>query len=185
MEIHVADPETAPTLARGETGEFQTRGYSVMLGYWGDDQGTADAIDTDGWMHTGDLAVMADDGYLQIVGRIKDMIIRGGENIYPREVEDFLYGVREIAEVQVFGVPSERYGEEVMAWIRLHDGATVTEQELVAACRGRIATYKIPRHWRVVDSFPMTVTGKPQKYRMREIAVAELEREREAEREAA
>jgi fatty-acyl-CoA synthase len=131
-------------------------------------------------MHTGDLAVMDPDGYVRIVGRIKDMIIRGGENIYPREIEEFLYSVPEIDEVQVFGVPSERYGEQVMAWVRLRDGATLTEGDLTAACRGRIATFKIPRYWKLVDSFPMTVTGKPQKFRMRELAVAELGHEREA-----
>ena len=126
-------------------------------------------------MHTGDLAVMDDEGYVQIVGRIKDMIIRGGENIYPREVEEFLYQLPEIeATSQVIGVPSARYGEEVMAWVRLREGAHATGDELAAACRGRIATYKIPRHWKIVDSFPMTITGKIQKYRMREIAVQEL-----------
>jgi fatty-acyl-CoA synthase len=145
-----------------------------MLCYWDDLDATAAAIDSDGWMHTGDLAVMDDEGYVQIVGRIKDMIIRGGENIYPREVEEFLYRLPEIEAVEVIGVPSARYGEEVMAWVRLREGAHVTGDELAAACRGRIATYKIPRHWKIVDSFPMTITGKIQKYRMREIAVQEL-----------
>jgi fatty-acyl-CoA synthase len=174
VEIKVIDPVTGATLPRGTAGEQCTRGYGVMLGYWEDAEATAAAIDADGWMHTGDLAVMDEDGYLRIVGRIKDMIIRGGENIYPREVEEFLYGLPEIAEVEVIGVTSERYGEEVMAWVRLREGAKVTGEQLAAACRGRIATYKIPRHWKIVDSFPMTVTGKTQKYRMREIAEAEL-----------
>ena len=145
-----------------------------MIGYWDDLDATSAAIDADGWMHSGDLAVMDDDGYVQIVGRIKDMIIRGGENIYPREVEEFLYQLPEIAQVEVIGVPSARYGEEVMAWVRLREGADATGDELAAACRGRIAAYKIPRHWKIVDAFPMTVTGKIQKYRMREIAVQEL-----------
>jgi len=145
-----------------------------MLGYWDDPSGTAAAVDADGWMHSGDLAVMDDEGYVSIVGRIKDMVIRGGENIYPREVEEFLYTLPEIHLVEVIGVPSERYGEEVMAWVRLRDGVSVTEDDLVAACRGRIATYKIPRYWKFVDSFPMTVTGKTQKYRMRQIAIEEL-----------
>ena len=125
-------------------------------------------------MHTGDLAVMTDDGYIQIVGRIKDMIIRGGENISPREVEEFLYEFPEVLDAQVIGVPSERYGEEVMAWVRLRDGANLTEAQLVERCRGRIATYKIPRHWKFVDAFPMTISGKVQKYRLRELASEEL-----------
>ena len=144
-----------------------------MLGYWGDEAATAAAIDADGWMHSGDLAVMDDEGYVRIVGRIKDMIIRGGENIYPREVEEFLHTLPAVSAAEVIGVPSERYGEEVMAWVRLRDGAIATAEDLAAACRGRIATYKIPRHWKLVDAFPMTITGKVQKYRMREIAVAE------------
>ena len=125
-------------------------------------------------MHSGDLAVMDDDGYVRIVGRIKDMIIRGGENIYPREIEEFLHGLPEVSDVSVIGVPSERYGEEVMAWVRLREAAVMTEDYLVAACRGRIAGYKIPRYWKFVDSFPMTITGKITKFRMREIAIAEL-----------
>jgi fatty-acyl-CoA synthase len=151
-----------------------------MLGYWNDPSATAKAIDDEGWMHTGDLAVMDDDGYVSIVGRIKDMIIRGGENIYPREVEEFLYGLPEVDLVEIVGVPSERYGEEVMAWVRLRDGATATAEDLIAACRGRIASYKIPRYWKFIDTFPMTVTGKTQKYRMREIAIEELGLERAA-----
>jgi fatty-acyl-CoA synthase len=174
VEVKVVDPATGATVPRGVAGEQCTRGYSVMLGYWDDASGTAGAVDADGWMHSGDIAVMDDEGYVSIVGRIKDMIIRGGENIYPREVEEFLYRLPEIDQVEVIGVPSERYGEEVMAWVRLSAGVTVTSEELIAACRGRIATYKIPRYWKFVESFPMTVTGKTQKYRMREIAVEEL-----------
>ena len=174
LEIKVVDPVTGAIVPRGTPGEQCTRGYSVMLGYWDDEEATRRAIDAAGWMHTGDLAVMDDDGYLKIVGRIKDMIIRGGENIYPREIEEFLYRLPEIVDVQVIGVPSARYGEEVMAWIKLCDGAMLSEDALVAACRGRIATYKIPRYWKVVDCFPMTVTGKIQKFRMREIATEEL-----------
>jgi fatty-acyl-CoA synthase len=174
VEVKVIDPTTGLTVARGTAGEQCTRGYSVMLGYWDDPEATSRALDDGGWMHTGDLAVMDDDGYLKIVGRIKDMIIRGGENISPREVEEFLHQLSEIVDVEVIGVPSERYGEEVMAWVRVHEGVSITGDELRAACRGRIATYKIPRYWKFVDSFPMTVTGKTQKYRMREIAIAEL-----------
>jgi fatty-acyl-CoA synthase len=174
VEIKVIDPATGATVPRGVRGEQCTRGYGVMLGYWDDPLATAAAVDADGWMHTGDLAVMDDDGYLQIVGRIKDMIIRGGENIYPREVEEFLYRLPEIEQVEVIGVPSERYGEEVMAWVRLREGAHATGDDLTAGCRGRIATYKIPRYWKIVDAFPMTITGKVQKYRMREIAVHAL-----------
>jgi fatty-acyl-CoA synthase len=174
VEIKIVDPETGATVARGTPGEQCTRGYSVMRGYWNDQHATRNAIDPAGWMHSGDLAVMDDDGYLKIVGRIKDMIIRGGENIYPREIEEFLHRLPEVSDVQVIGVPSERYGEEVMAWVKLRDGATLTDERFVAACRGRIATYKIPRYWKIVDSFPMTITGKIRKFRMREIAIAEL-----------
>jgi fatty-acyl-CoA synthase len=174
VEVKIVDPKTGATHPRGVAGEQCTRGYGVMLGYWDDDEATSKAIDTDGWMHSGDLAVMDDEGSVSIVGRIKDMIIRGGEKIYLREVEEFLYRLPEIDQVEVIGVPSERYGEEVMAWVRIRDGLGVTEHDLVAACRGRIATYKIPRYWKFVESFPMTVTGKTQKYRMREIAVEEL-----------
>ena len=174
VEIKVVDPETGAVVPRGTPGEQCTRGYNVMLGYWDDPDGTAKAIDAAGWMHTGDLAVMDDDGYVRIVGRLKDVIIRGGENVYPREVEEFLHTIPGVAEAQVIGVPSEKYGEEVMAWVRPHAGAALTPEELRAACAGRIATYKIPRHWKLTDSFPMTVTGKVQKYRLREIAAAEL-----------
>ena len=141
-----------------------------MLGYWDDPEATAAAIDAGGWMHTGDLATMDEDGYVTIVGRIKDMIIRGGENIYPREIEEFLHTIPGVADAHVIGVPSERYGEEVMAWVKPQPGAALTEDDLVAACRAAIARYKVPRYWRIVDGFPMTVTGKVQKFRLRELA---------------
>jgi fatty-acyl-CoA synthase len=163
------------TVARGERGELCTRGYSVMRGYWNNDDATAASIDDAGWMKSGDLATMDANGYVNIVGRKKDMIIRGGENIYPREVEEFLHTHPAVSEAQVIGVPSEKYGEEVMAWVRLKAGATCADGELAAHCQGRIATYKIPRFWKLVDAFPMTVTGKVQKFRMRELAIAELD----------
>ena len=174
VEVKVADPESGETVARGETGELRTRGYSVMLGYWDDDERTAEAIDAEGWMHTGDLATMDDEGYLAIVGRSKDMVIRGGENVYPREVEEFLYGHPGIADVQVIGVPDERYGEELMAWVMPNPGATVDPEEVREFCRGKIAHFKVPRYVKLVDAFPMTVTGKVQKYKMREEAIADL-----------
>jgi fatty-acyl-CoA synthase len=175
VEVKIVDPATGLTVPRGHAGELCTRGYSVMLGYWDNEAATRDAIDAAGWMHTGDLATMDGDGYVNIVGRIKDMIIRGGENVYPREIEEFLHGHPAVSEAQVIGVPSVKYGEEVMAWIRPRPGAAIDEAALVAYCTGQIATYKIPRYWRFVDQFPMTVTGKVQKYRMREIAVQELD----------
>jgi len=175
VEVKIVDPATGRTVPRHASGELCTRGYSVMLGYWENEQATRDAIDAAGWMHTGDLATMDDEGYVNIVGRIKDMIIRGGENVYPREIEEFLHGHPGVSEAQVIGVPSVKYGEEVMAWIRPRPGAAIDEQALVAYCTGQIATYKIPRFWRFVDEFPMTVTGKVQKYRMREIAIRELD----------
>ena len=174
VEIRVADPVTGRTVARGAPGEFQTRGYSVMLGYWEDPERTAEAIDAARWMHTGDQAVMGEDGYVRIVGRIKDMIIRGGENIYPREIEEFLYTHPDVADVQVVGVPDERYGEEICAYVIARDGAAVDRDALRGFCRERIAHYKVPRHVLVVDEFPLTVTGKVQKYRLRESAIAEL-----------
>ena len=174
LEIKVVDPLTGAVVPRGVAGELCTRGYSVMLGYWDDEEATGQAIDAAGWMHTGDLATIDEDGYVKIVGRIKDMIIRGGENIYPREIEEYLLTVPGVSEAYVIGVPSERYGEEVMAWVKLRDGAALTLDDLDAACRGRIATYKIPRYWKLTDSFPMTVTGKIQKFRMRESAIEEL-----------
>jgi fatty-acyl-CoA synthase len=175
LEVRVASPETGETVIRGGTGELCTRGYSVMVGYWEDPERTAETIDSDGWMHTGDLAVMDDDGYLNIVGRIKDLVIRGGENVYPREVEEFLYTHPDIADVQVIGVPDERYGEELMAWVILREGASPDEDAVREFCRGRIAHYKIPRYVKFVDSFPMTVTGKVQKFKMREQAIDELD----------
>jgi len=174
IEIKVIDPETGRVVPRGTPGEFCTRGYSVMLGYWNNEAATREAIDAARWMHTGDLAVMDDDGYLNIVGRIKDMVIRGGENVYPREVEEFLYSHPAVSDVQVIGVPDEKYGEEIMAWIKLRPGVEAAGEELRAFCRGKIASYKIPRYWKFVDGFPMTVTGKVQKFKMREAAVEEL-----------
>ncbi len=174
VEIRVAEPASGETVSRGVPGEFCTRGYSVMQGYWNEPERTAEAIDEDGWMHTGDLAVMADDGYVNIVGRIKDLVIRGGENVYPREVEEFLYTHPDVADVQVIGVPDPRYGEELMAWVKLRPDATVDEDGLREFCRGRIAHYKIPRYVRFVDEFPMTVTGKVQKFLMREQSIADL-----------
>ncbi|PTV55889.1 MULTISPECIES: AMP-binding protein [Pseudomonas] len=161
-------------VARGEIGELCTRGYSVMLGYWDNPQATADAIDPAGWMHSGDLAVMDEQGYVRIVGRNKDMIIRGGENIYPRELEEFFYTHPAVADAQVIGIPCSRYGEEIVAWIKLHPGHSATAEELQGWCKARIAHFKVPRYIRFVDEFPMTVTGKVQKFRMREISVAEI-----------
>jgi len=161
-------------VARGEIGELCTRGYSVMLGYWDNPQATADAIDPAGWMHSGDLAVMDEHGHVRIIGRNKDMIIRGGENIYPRELEEFFYTHPAVADAQVIGIPCSKYGEEVVAWIKLHPGHSATVDELQSWCKARIAHYKVPRHFRFVEAFPMTVTGKVQKFRMREISVAEL-----------
>ena len=172
VEIQVVSPETGEVSRRGETGEFCTRGYSVMIGYWADPARTAEARDADGWMHTGDLATMDDDGYVNIVGRIKDMVIRGGENIYPREVEEFLYSHPDIIDVQVIGVPDAKYGEELMAWVRLRDDVrSLTAEDVRAFCRGKIAHFKVPRYVHVTDEFPMTVTGKVQKYKMRETAI--------------
>ncbi len=174
LEMKIVDAETGAIVPRGVQGEVCTRGYSVMLGYWGNDDATRRAIDATGWMHTGDLATMDESGYVKITGRIKDMIIRGGENIFPREIEEFLYAHPAVADVQVIGVPSEKYGEEVMAWVKLRDGQAASGDELAAYCKGRIASYKIPRYWKLVDEFPMTVTGKIQKFRMREISTGEL-----------
>jgi fatty-acyl-CoA synthase len=174
VEVKVVDPETGRTVARGEAGELCTRGYSVMLGYWDDPERTAEAINAARWMHTGDLATMDADGYLNIVGRIKDMIIRGGENVYPREIEEFLYTHPDIVDVSVIGVPDERYGEEVMAWVRLREGASLTLEELREHCQGRIAHYKVPRYLHVCDELPMTVTGKVQKFKMRETSITLL-----------
>jgi fatty-acyl-CoA synthase len=175
LEVKVVSPDDGSTVSRGEPGELCTRGYSVMLGYWEDPVRTAEAIDAEHWMHTGDLATMDDDGYLNIVGRIKDLVIRGGENVYPREVEEFLYTHPQIADVQVVGVPDERYGEELMAWVIAREGGALTPEAVREFCRGRIAHYKIPRYVKLVDAFPMTVTGKVQKFKMRERAIEELD----------
>ncbi|RMI31493.1 AMP-binding protein [Nocardia stercoris] len=175
LEIKIVDPATGATVPRGEQGELCTRGYSVMLGYWNDPAKTAEAIDVERWMHTGDLATMDDDGYVAITGRIKDMVIRGGENIYPREIEEFLYTHPDVLDAQVIGVPDDRYGEELMAWIRLSEGASeLTAESLREFCAGKLAKYKIPRYVHVVDEFPMTVTGKIRKVEMREIAIGLL-----------
>jgi fatty-acyl-CoA synthase len=173
-EIKVVDPGTGRIVPRGVPGEFCARGYLVMRGYWSDPERTAESIDPAGWMHSGDLATIDDDGYVRIVGRIKDMVIRGGENLYPREIEEFLYTHPQIADVQVIGVPDERYGEELMAWVIVRPGATLGEDELREFCRGKIAHFKIPRYVKFVDAFPMTVTGKVQKFKMREAAIDEL-----------
>ena len=174
LECKIINPETGDIVPRGTPGELCTRGYSVMLGYWENAAATAASIDAARWMHTGDLAVMREDGYVNICGRLKDMIIRGGENIYPREIEEFLYTHPKISEVQVVGVPDIKYGEEVCAWIRLRDGHQATEEDVREFCRGQIASYKIPRYIRFTTEFPTTVTGKMQKFRMREISIEEL-----------
>src|SRR5579859_2466234 len=174
VECKIIDPATGRVVPRGQPGELLSRGYLVMLGYWGNPQATAQAIDAARWMHTGDLATMDAEGYVNIVGRIKDMLIRGGENIYPREIEEFLYTHPAVADVQVIGIPDEKYGEEVCAWVRLKDGQQLSGDELSAFCQGKIAHYKVPRYWKFVDGFPMTVTGKIQKFKMREISTAEL-----------
>ena len=174
LEIQVIDPATGASVPRGVTGEFCTRGYSVMHGYWGDDEKTREAIDTDGWMHTGDLATMDAEGYVNIVGRIKDMVIRGGENVYPREIEEFPYRHPAVSDVQVIGVPDRKYGEELCAWVILKAGQAATEDEIRAFCRDRIAHYKVPRYVRFVDAFPMTITGKIQKSVMRDRMKQEL-----------
>jgi len=174
VECKIVDPQSGRIVPRGQPGELCTRGYAVMLGYWDDPAATAAAIDQGRWMHSGDLAVMRDDGTVNIVGRIKDMIIRGGENIYPREIEEFLYTHPAVSEVQVIGVPDTKYGEEVCAWIRLRADQAATVEDIREFCRGQIASYKIPRYVRFTTEFPMTVTGKIQKFRMREISVEEL-----------
>jgi len=174
IEVKIVDADTGLTVERGQPGELCTRGYSVMLGYWEQPDKTAEAIDAAGWMHTGDLATMDAAGYCNIVGRIKDMVIRGGENVYPREIEEFLYTHEDIADVQVVGVPDERFGEELCAWVQRRSGAELTEDDVREFCRGRLAHFKIPRYVMFVDEFPMTVTGKIQKFRMREEAIAVL-----------
>ena len=174
VEVRLVDPETGLVVGPGQQGELQTRSTMVMKGYFNMPEATADAIDADGWLHTGDLATVDEDGYYKITGRLKDMIIRGGENIYPREIEEFLYTHPQIDDVQVIGVPDARFGEEVMAWVRLKPDADATEESIRDFCRGQIAHYKVPRYVKFTDEFPMTVTGKIQKFRMREMAVEEL-----------
>lgn len=174
VEVKVIDPATGLIAPRGEPGELCTRGYSVMLGYWNEPERTAEVIDAARWMHTGDLATMDDAGYVNIVGRIKDMVIRGGENIYPREIEEFLYGHPAVEDVQVIGVPDAKYGEELCAWVRLREREPATEDDIREFCRGNLAHFKIPRYVRFVNEFPMTVTGKVQKFKMREQSIEEL-----------
>ena len=174
LEIKIINPETKAIVKRGENGELCTRGYSVMLKYWNSPQATQQVIDEQRWMHSGDLAMMDEDGYIHISGRIKDLIIRGGENISPKEIEDFLYTSKGVMDAQVIGVPSKKYGEEVMAWIKPKEGVTLTEEELHDFCKGRIAHYKVPRYWKFVEEFPMTISGKIRKVEMREISAREL-----------
>jgi len=174
LEVKIIAPDTGKVVPVGTAGELCTRGYSVMLGYWNNDKQTNSAIDAARWMHTGDLATMDDEGYVNIVGRIKDMIIRGGENIYPREIEEFLYTHSKISDAQVIGVPDVKFGEEVMAWIKFEEGASATEKELKNFCKGKIAHYKIPRYYKFTNDFPMTVTGKIRKVEMRKQSIAEL-----------
>ncbi len=172
VEVKVVDPDSGLVVPRGTPGELCTRAYSVMLGYWNEPEKTAEALDVARWMHTGDLAVMDDAGYLNIVGRIKDMVIRGGENVYPREVEEFLYTHPDVLDAQVIGVPDARYGEELVAWVRLRpDAPPLTAESLREFCAGKLAHYKIPRYVQVVDEFPMTVTGKVRKVEMRAVSV--------------
>jgi fatty-acyl-CoA synthase len=185
VESKIIDPDTGDIVQRGDRGEYLTRGYHVMLGYWNDPEKTAEAVDSDGWMHSGDLATMDEVGYVNIVGRIKDMIIRGGENIYPREVEEFLYTHPAIVDAQVIGVPDDRYGEELMAWVQLAPDEEITEDELRGFCKGQIAHFKIPRYVKFVDAFPMTVTGKVRKVEMRDKSIAELGLEDSAATETA
>ena len=174
IEIKIINPETKAIVPRGESGELCTRGYSVMLKYWNSPQATAQVIDEQRWMHSGDLAMMDEDGYIHISGRIKDLIIRGGENISPKEIEDFLYTYEGVMDAQVIGVPSKKFGEEVMAWVKPNEGVTLTEEELRNFCKDRIAHYKVPRYWKFVNEFPMTISGKIRKVEMREIAAEEL-----------
>ncbi len=185
LEVKIVDPATGQVLPIGETGELCTRGYSVMKGYWNNLEATDGAIDASSWMHTGDLSTMDTQGYVNIVGRIKDMVIRGGENIYPREIEEFLYSHPAISDVQVVGVPDPKYGEELVAWVKLKPGAQTTEEEIKEFCRGQIAHYKVPRYIRFVEEFPMTITGKIQKFKMRETSVQELGLQKVADIETA
>ena len=174
VQVKIIDPDTGKICSVGEAGELCTRGYSVMLGYWENPEGTESAIDSKGWMHTGDTAVMDEDGYVNIVGRIKDMIVRGGENVYPVEIEDFLMAHEDIEAVQVTGVPDPKYGEEIIAWISLKEGKNLSEDDIKEFCKGKVAHYKVPRYIRFGNDFPMTVTGKVQKYKMRETSIKEL-----------
>jgi fatty-acyl-CoA synthase len=185
VEVKIVDPSSGRIVPRGTPGELCTRGYSVMLGYWNDPHATREAIDEGRWMHTGDLATLDESGYVKIVGRIKDMVLRGGENVFPREVEEFLYTMPGVADVQVIGVPDAKYGEELMAWVKLRAGVTLSGDEIRAFCKGKIATYKIPRYYKFVDGFPMTVSGKVQKYKMREQSIHELGLEKAAAIETA
>ena len=174
VEVRISD-ENGIVVPVGEKGEICTRGYSVMRGYWNDDERTAETIDPAGWLSSGDLGIMDAEGYVKITGRLKEMIIRGGENIYPREIEDFIFTHPKVAAIAVFGIPDDYFGEEIMAWIQLHEGTTATEDEIRAFCEDRIAHFKIPKYICFVDEFPMTVTGKLQKFRMREIALEKLD----------
>ena len=185
VEVKIVDPETGEEVSRGVQGELCARGYNVMKGYYKMPEATAAAIDNDGWLHTGDLAVMDDKGYCKITGRVKDMIIRGGENIYPREIEEFLFTHPKVADVQVVGVPSIKYGEEVLACLRIKEGETVTEEEIIEHCKGKIARYKIPRYIKFVTEYPVTASGKIQKYRLTELAIKELGLEKAAAIETA
>jgi fatty-acyl-CoA synthase len=178
VEVKIVDPADGTIVERGQPGELCTRGYSVMLGYWNEPDKTAGAIDRAGWMHTGDLATMDADGYVKIVGRSKDMIIRGGENVYPREIEEFLHTHPDVADVQVVGVPDERYGEEIAAFVIAREGAQLDAAAVREFCRGRIARYKCPRYVIGVEEFPMTVTGKIQKFKLRDTAISQLRLER-------
>jgi fatty-acyl-CoA synthase len=174
VEIQIVDPNTGDVVPANTSGEFCARGYSVMQGYWNDPERTAESIDADGWLHSGDLAVMDESGYVKIVGRIKDMIIRGGENVYPREIEEYLFTHPDVVDAQVIGVPDERFGEQIMAWVQRRDGSDLSEADLIDFCKGTIAHFKVPKYVRFTDAFPMTVTGKIQKFKLREQAIAEL-----------
>lgn len=174
LEIKIINPDTKEIVKRGENGELCTRGYSVMLKYWNNPEATRQVMDEQRWMHTGDLAMMDEEGYIHISGRIKDLIIRGGENISPKEIEDFLYTYPDVLDAQVIGVPSDKYGEEVMAWIKVRQGKTISEEQLTSFCREKIAHYKVPKYWKFVDEFPMTISGKIRKVEMREISMKEL-----------
>jgi fatty-acyl-CoA synthase len=172
--VKIIDVATGRIVPRGTSGELCTRAYSVMKGYYDDEAATKAAIDVNRWLHTGDIAIMDEEGYCNIVGRVRDLIIRGGENIYPREIEEFLYNCPGIIEVQVFGIPDVKFGEEIAAFVKLKTGATTTPEDIKAFCQGKIANFKIPKHIKIVNEFPMTVTGKIQKFRMRQILAEEL-----------